>query len=323
MLRTFTRLFIIACFVPIAAAQYGDCSGSVKLELLDDGRQMRLLEDYVYIDGAAKRWLAPKPRVVDGASIPRFLWSFIGGPWEGTYRKASVVHDIECDDEKEPWRAVHRMFFNAMRCSGVSETRAKIMYSAVYQCGPRWGDDQGYRFFPCTSAFMKQFVRRWKTLAYQNAELSLEQLEEITPELLTQLAVDPVAELRRKLKGRATVDEGEKGFVITVQMPAGSAAAMSASTEKLVEEIGQILKTVPQIRILVEGHADAVGSEEYNFALSQHRTQIVAEKLSEAGIPRETMSTVSYGENRPVAPNDTNTGRQLNRRVEIVVLESL
>lgn len=121
-----------------ANAAYG---GVVITEWLRDGRTMKLLQDFVYVDGASKRWVAPKGSLVDGASIPRALW-WSGGPYEGQYREASVVHDFYCAEtpKTEKWRAVHRMFYDAMLTSGVTKARALIMYGAVYRHGPRWPD---------------------------------------------------------------------------------------------------------------------------------------------------------------------------------------
>ena len=96
-----------------------DCTGKVLAEFLEDGRKMKLLADYTYTDPDSTSWLAPSGAEIDGASIPPFLWPFIGGPYEGKYRKASVVHDVACDEKKRNWRDTHRMFHNAMLCSGV------------------------------------------------------------------------------------------------------------------------------------------------------------------------------------------------------------
>lgn len=101
---------------------------------------MRLLEPYSFVDHDQKTWAVPQGAEVDGASIPQPLWSLIGGPFEGKYRNASVIHDFYCDLRSEPWRAVHRVFYSGMRASGVSESRAKLMYAAVYFGGPRWSD---------------------------------------------------------------------------------------------------------------------------------------------------------------------------------------
>src|SRR5262245_32434634 len=78
---------------PRSGENWGSFSGAPKAELLDDGRQLRLLEDFAYVDPRNKAWVAPKGAVVDGASIPRALFSIVGGPLEGQYRNASIVHD--------------------------------------------------------------------------------------------------------------------------------------------------------------------------------------------------------------------------------------
>jgi hypothetical protein len=322
-MRLLVGLGMLMLIAPIAYAQFGDCSAAVKVQWLDDGRKMELLDDFLYVDGGMKRWLAPKHSVIDGASIPRFLWSFVGGPFEGLYRKASVVHDVECEDQKELWRDVHRMFFNAMRCSGVGPKRANIMYSAVYHCGPRWGDDQGVRWFPCNSAFMKQFVRRWKTLAYQNVDLTIEDLESITPERLAELAIDPIEEIRKRLGEGVTLEEREADVLITVPIGTAMATAPSAATLQTVRDIGEILKDVPAMRVRVEGFADASGDEQLNLVLSTRRAETIATQLASAGVPPDKLRATSYGEDRPIAPNETKAGRAANRRVEIVIEEGL
>lgn len=115
--------------------------GTVRTEWLSDGRKMQLLEDFTFVDAAARRWKAPKGSTIDGASIPRALW-WAGGPYEGQYRDGSVVHDVYCDENPKTatWRAVHRMFYDAMVTSGVEKARALVMYGAVYRHGPRWPD---------------------------------------------------------------------------------------------------------------------------------------------------------------------------------------
>ena len=119
---------------------YGEYVGRLMLEPLPDGRHMRLGEPYGFVDPDKKKWPVPKGTYVDGATIPRALWSIAGGPYEGNYLHASVIHDYYCDVRSEPWREVHRVFYNGMRASGVSELRAKLMYAAVYFAGPRWSD---------------------------------------------------------------------------------------------------------------------------------------------------------------------------------------
>jgi len=103
-----------------------------------DGRTMTLLTELRYTDPQGFVWVAPIGSVVDGASIPRYLWSIMGGPFEGRYRNASVLHDVAYGDHKRPWQDCDRMFYYAMRCSGVSAIEAKTMFYALYRFGHHW-----------------------------------------------------------------------------------------------------------------------------------------------------------------------------------------
>jgi Protein of unknown function (DUF1353) len=123
---------------PIPPAPFGRFDGQVIAAWDDDGRFMTLNDKFTYIDASNKAWLAPAGAHVNGASIPEAFWSIIGGPFEGQYRNASVVHDVYCETMSEPWEAVHEMFYQACRCGGVEEPKAKMLYWAVYHFGPRW-----------------------------------------------------------------------------------------------------------------------------------------------------------------------------------------
>jgi len=117
---------------------FGRFIGSVQTTWLEDGRGMELNKDLSYVDLEQKVWLAPAGSIVDGASIPQPFWSILGGPFEGEFRNASVVHDVACVERTEPPSDVHRMFYFACRCGGVSEKKAKAMYYAVARFGPQW-----------------------------------------------------------------------------------------------------------------------------------------------------------------------------------------
>ena len=99
---------------------------------------MTLLHELRYTDPQGGVWIAPAGSVVDGASIPRSLWSFMGGPFEGKYRNASVLHDVSYDQKDRPPEDCDRMFYNAMRCSGVGPVEAKTMYYALLRFGRHW-----------------------------------------------------------------------------------------------------------------------------------------------------------------------------------------
>ena len=123
-----------------ARAQTGSFFGELLLRPLDDGRLMQLEKEFGYRDSANVLWPVPAGTKVDGASIPRAAWPFIGGPWEGRYRNASVVHDYYCDKRNRTSVATHRVFHEAMLTSGVSKWRADVMYTAVRVGGPKWSD---------------------------------------------------------------------------------------------------------------------------------------------------------------------------------------
>jgi hypothetical protein len=123
---------------PLPSNAFGRFVGALSPTWLNDGRKMRLNADFVFVDPNSKAWVARTGAEIDGASIPQSFWSLIGGPFEGKYRNASVVHDVACDERREPSDEVHEMFYFACRCAGVPERKAKAMYYAVANYGPQW-----------------------------------------------------------------------------------------------------------------------------------------------------------------------------------------
>jgi len=82
------------------------------------------------------------------------------------------------------------------------------------------------------------------------------------------------------------------------------------------------LKEYPDRAVLVEGHTDNTGTDAYNLSLSERRAESVRSFLIQNGIKGQRVLARGYGKSYPIAGNDTATGRQLNRRVEIVILRS-
>jgi hypothetical protein len=118
--------------------KWGYYSGPVDTRWASDGRTMTLLSELRYTDPQGLVWVAPAGSVVDGASIPRSLWTIMGGPFEGKYRNASVLHDVAYEKHDRPWQDCDRMFYNAMRCSGVGKVEAGTMYYSLYKFGRHW-----------------------------------------------------------------------------------------------------------------------------------------------------------------------------------------
>ncbi|MFC6224314.1 OmpA family protein [Hymenobacter artigasi] len=87
-----------------------------------------------------------------------------------------------------------------------------------------------------------------------------------------------------------------------------------------LKEISQVLTANPGINISVEGHCDSRNTDEYNMVLGQNRANAAFNYLKKQGIAEARMTTVSYGERRPAAPNDSPENMQLNRRDEFKVV---
>lgn len=99
-----------------------------------------------------------------------------------------------------------------------------------------------------------------------------------------------------------------------------NSAALKPGAASEIDRVAQVLNRYPETRITVEGHTDGVGSIQYNQQLSEKRAQSVKEALVSRGVNPARIDTVGYGEARPIASNDTEAGRQLNRRVTILIV---
>jgi len=114
-------------------------SGPVDVRwLTEHERDMMLLQSVSFIDAKEKVWTAYQYDIINGASIPEFLWEEIGSPYIGFYRRASVIHDVYCQRKSRPAQETHDCFYEMMIADGVSKIKAKIMYEAVNKFGPRW-----------------------------------------------------------------------------------------------------------------------------------------------------------------------------------------
>jgi hypothetical protein len=112
----------------------GSFSGNPKTEWLcehGDDRNMRLLEAFWYIDPKGRRWEAPKGSITNGASIPRTLWSSIGSPFTGNYRRASIIHDVSLRARGILRGEADDMFYFACLAGGCMLMESKLLYAGV------------------------------------------------------------------------------------------------------------------------------------------------------------------------------------------------
>ena len=94
-------------------------------------------------------------------------------------------------------------------------------------------------------------------------------------------------------------------------------AQLTPNAQNVLNGVAERLVNNPDVRVSIEGHTDSRGSDQYNKDLSQRRAESVATYLNQRGVEANRMRAVGYGEERPVATNDTEEGRFQNRRVEL------
>jgi outer membrane protein OmpA-like peptidoglycan-associated protein len=97
--------------------------------------------------------------------------------------------------------------------------------------------------------------------------------------------------------------------------------ALTADGRRTVEEVAATLASLPGLRVEIAGHTDSAGDDDFNMDLSQRRADAVRNYLVELGLQRDRFETVGFGETRPIADNETEEGRQRNRRTEFRVLD--
>jgi outer membrane protein OmpA-like peptidoglycan-associated protein len=128
-------------------------------------------------------------------------------------------------------------------------------------------------------------------------------------------------EMQRDLKN-AKVERVGEGIKITFDsniLFAINSADLGSAASANITDLAAILNKYEDTNILIEGHTDITGTREHNMGLSERRAQSVASQLRARNVDGTRISTIGYGPDQPVAENDTETGRRLNRRVEIAI----
>ncbi len=89
---------------------------------------------------------------------------------------------------------------------------------------------------------------------------------------------------------------------------------------KVLDQVAQLLKDYPTMRLSIEGHTDSDGSDEFNQKLSENRAHAVKEYLGIQGIGLDRLQAIGFGESKPIASNRTARGKETNRRVEFGII---
>lgn len=137
--------------------------------------------------------------------------------------------------------------------------------------------------------------------------------------------MDDKAETLDERLPNATVERVGEGILVTFDggllFDFDSDRLRPAARERLAE-LARSLDDMPDVEVLVAGHTDSVGDEDYNYDLSLRRARAATDRLAEVGMERGRLRMVGLGEEEPVATNETEAGRQQNRRVEVAIYAS-
>jgi outer membrane protein OmpA-like peptidoglycan-associated protein len=120
---------------------------------------------------------------------------------------------------------------------------------------------------------------------------------------------------------RSETRDADRGLVLTlgdVVFDAGK-ASLEPSATTAIDRLAQLLGVYPERSVRIEGHTDSLGDDAANQQLSERRAAAVRDALLSRGIAAARVEAVGYGETRPIADNRTESGRQKNRCIEIVL----
>jgi outer membrane protein OmpA-like peptidoglycan-associated protein len=132
------------------------------------------------------------------------------------------------------------------------------------------------------------------------------------------------ATMRQQLAGVEGADIQRNADLLAVTFKSDvlfdtNSATLKPGSSNEITRVAKVLNQYPQTTITIAGHTDSTGSETYNQQLSEQRAIAVKNALAAQGVNPARMSTVGYGESKPIADNNTEYGRQLNRRVAIAI----
>jgi len=143
-----------------------------------------------------------------------------------------------------------------------------------------------------------------------------------TAGLLIGRRMDKQAEEMQRDLENAKVERVGEGIIVTFDSGIlfdFDQASLKPQAKANIADLAQTLKKYDDTDVMVVGHSDSEGSDDYNLGLSQRRAQSVSSYVSTLGVTQSRIQEVGKGESEPIASNETTTGRQQNRRVEIAI----
>jgi len=171
-------------------------------------------------------------------------------------------------------------------------------------------------------AARQQAIAQQQQLAQQTQQAQLQAQQAEQARLAAERQVQETRDrLTQQLNTVLQTRQTARGLIVNmsdVLFDTGKATLKPGARVRLAKVAG-IIMAYPDLKLEIDGYTDSTGTESFNRELSQHRADTVREFLVSQGVPSPNVITHGYGEEDPIASNDTASGRQLNRRVELVV----
>ncbi|HEX9661713.1 MAG TPA: OmpA family protein [Candidatus Binatia bacterium] len=163
------------------------------------------------------------------------------------------------------------------------------------------------------SQLQAEASQREAAASQQKAEMSQQQARDA--EMRTSQLQAELRELNAK--------QTERGLVVTLGDVLFDTDKAQLKARGSLQKLADFLKQHPERKVRVEGYTDSTGSADYNLGLSDRRANAVRQSLMDMGVSSDRITSRGYGKESPVANNSTPAGRQLNRRVEIVLSDDV
>jgi len=222
------------------------------------------------------------------------------------------LHEAEAALQRhEPLTVVDHLAYLARRHAEAGE--ARVTEARARQEVARAAEERNRILLEARSRESREAVRQ----AREHAQAAHEQAT--VAQQQAQAAQEALANTQQQLAA-LQARKTDRGMVVTlgdVLFDTGQ-ATLKPGADRGLDRISSFMTANPQTRLVIEGHTDSQGSDEYNAALSERRAKAVANALVARGIAADRLHPIGRGKHYPVATNETSAGRQHNRRVEIV-----
>jgi outer membrane protein OmpA-like peptidoglycan-associated protein len=156
-----------------------------------------------------------------------------------------------------------------------------------------------------------------QTVALRSAE---QRLEGVSAER-AQARLDARDAQIKKLQDQMNAKQTDRGTVVTFGdvLFDLNRSELKSSGMRNVQQLAQFLQDNPERKVIIEGHTDSTGSDSYNQSLSERRAMSVKSALVRIGVDPSRLVTQGYGKEFPIADNTSQSGRAMNRRVEVTI----